>query len=510
MTISVLDILEAIAGKYPDKTVCIDSAEQLTYSQLTRKAKIIGYALSQELKARQKPVVLFLEKSCKCLTAMLGALYSGNIYVPMDTKTPLERLKSILSTLDTDCILTSAKDKRLLDKIGYTGEAYLYETLMEDYQDRDGSAVLAQVRDGMLDTDLMYILFTSGSTGVPKGVAIRNRSVLDYIDAYVSQVGITERDVVGNQAPFYNDMSIRDIFMSIAVGGTVCIIPQTYFMSPKKLLEYMRDNQVTYTCWAPTAYGIVSQFDGLAKVRPDKLHKMLYSGEVMPIPVLAYWKNYYPNADFYQLYGPTEITGVCLFHKITKAYRTDEKIPLGRPFQNTGILLLDGDDREVTPSQVETPGEICVYGTCLAAGYYNNPEKTREAFVQNPLTPLYPNLMYRTGDLAKWDKDGNLIFISRKDYQIKHLGRRIELGEIEAAMQALEEIKLCCCVHNREKDELVLYYVGDLDAREIMLRVRDTLPKHMIPTVYHKEDTLPVLSNGKLNRKLMDAWGNKG
>lgn len=510
MTISVLDILEETTQKLPNKIVCIDSIKDITYLQLTQDAKTFGYALNQELRVQKTPVVLFMEKGCDCMTAMLGTLYSGNIYVPMDISTPLERLKSILSSLETDYIVASAKDKRVLDKMGYTGgHIYVYESLMEKYQECKSFEVLDDIRSEMTDMDLMYILFTSGSTGIPKGVAIRHRSVIDYIDAYVSEVGITKNDIVGNQAPFYNDMSVRDIFMPIKVGATCCILPRTYFMSPKKLLEYMDANRVSYTCWAPTAYSLIYQFDGLSKIHLTSLHKIIYSGEVMPIPVLKYWQKFFPTAEFYQLYGPTEITGVCLYHKITRDYANEERIPLGKAFKNTGIMLLNDEKQVVTQDQAGMAGEICVSGTCLAAGYYNNPEKTKETFVQNPLISMYPSLIYRTGDLAKWDKDGNLIFVSRKDYQIKHSARRIELGDIEAIILSLGEIKACCCVQNREHDKLILYYVGNIESREIMIQIKDKLPQYMFPTEYHRQESLPVLPNGKLNRKLMDQWANQ-
>ena len=513
MTLSVLDILEGTTRKFPDKTACIDMNESLTYTELVNNAKMFGYILNRELNVNKEPIVLFMDKSCKCLTAMIGTIYSGNIYVPMDIHTPLERLNSIMASLKTDIIIASEKDKKLLDRIGYSGNVYVYENMMEENSDNGNRIEMAEclnkIRLNILDQDLMYILFTSGSTGIPKGVAIKNCSVIDYIDAFVSEVGITENDIVGNQAPFYNDMSVRDIFMPMSVGGTICIIPSTYFMSPKKLLEYMDKNKVTYTCWAPTAYSLVSQFDALAKNYLNSLRKILYSGEVMPIPVLNYWRRYYPEAELYQLYGPTEITGVCLYYKITDDYNANEKIPLGKPFKNTGVVILDENDENITQSQINVAGEICVYGTCLAAGYYNNPEKTKEAFVQNPFVTQYTSIIYRTGDLAKWDKDGNLIFVSRKDYQIKHNARRIELGEIEAAMLSLDEIKTCCCVQNREKDKLVLYYAGELTGQEIMINMKNKLPQYMIPTEYHREERLPILPNGKLNRKLMDKWANE-
>lgn len=507
--ITVLTYLEESAEKYGKKCAVIDEKESMTYEQLLQKAKLLGYALQCRLEGRRKkPVILFMEKSCKCLATMLGVLYSGNIYVPVDMKTPMERLNSISGTLESEYMITTGDEKEALDKMGYLGNVFIYEDLLEEYKDSYDGAVIDKIQKKVIDTDLMYILFTSGSTGVPKGVAVMHRSVIDYINAFLEETLMDEGDVVGNQTPFYVDMSLKDIYMSIKAGATICIIPQKYFMSPKKLLQYLDERKVTFLAWVPTAYRIVAQFDGLSKVHPSSLKHFLFSGEAMPVSVFLYWRNHYPDAVYTQQYGPTEITGACTSYHVIRDYNEGDTIPIGKPFRNTGIILLDANNQEVAPDMPGIMGEICVFGSCLAAGYYNNPEKTEEAFVQNPLITQFPSKMYRTGDLARWDEEGNLVFVSRKDYQVKHSGRRIELGEIEAAAMANEKIKACCCVHERKRDALVLYYIGDIGEKEIIQSLQDKIPKYMIPTVYFAKEELPVLPNGKLNRKLMDSWAN--
>lgn len=509
-TISVLDILDETAARLPDKAYLQDEEETVTYDQCRARAARFGYALHRELGgARKRPIALFIDKSCRCVVSMLGVLYSGNFYVPMDVKTPLARLNSILETMGDAVVVTTEKDAAALRKTGYEGEALIYEELIAKWPEDGAERALQAVRDSVTDTELMYVLFTSGSTGTPKGVAVTHRSVVDYVEAFTEKVNVEEGDIHGSQTPFYTDMSLKDLYMALKVGATVCLIPQKYFMSPKKLLQYLEDRRVTTLMWVPTAYRLISQFDALEKVKPQRLKKLLFSGESMPVPVYRYWRRHYPDAEITQQYGPTEITGACTSYRVTRDYADDETIPIGKPFPNTGIILLDENDREIPPADTVTAGEICVFGTCLAAGYYNAPDKTAEAFVQNPAVTGYPSLMYRTGDLARYDGEGNLVFISRKDHQVKHGGRRIELGEIEAAFQAVEGIKAVCCVQNRREDKLVLYYIGGIEENKMSLTARDRLPKYMIPAEYRKLDELPVLPNGKLDRKTLDGWENK-
>lgn len=511
MPTTILDIFAETVKEYPSKTAINTIDNQMTYSRLQADAMQLGYALYKETDGeRNVPIVVFIDKGCECLAAMLGVLYSGNCYVPMDIKTPIDRLHSILETLGTKRLLTTIREKDRLDKIGYTEDVIIYEQLLDSCSSNaDVKTILKDIQRTIVDTDIMYILFTSGSTGIPKGVAIRHRSVLDYVQAFTAEVPISKDDIVGNQVPFYVDMSLKDIYMSLSVGATICVIPQKYFMTPKKVLTYLEENRVTMLMWVPTAYNIVAQFDALGKVRPSGLHKFLFSGEGMPIPVYSYWRRYYPEAVYIQQYGPTEITGACTTYMVTRDYKLNETIPIGKPFRNTNIVLLDEEDREVTKDMAGVAGEICVSGTCLAAGYYNNSEKTEEVFVQSPLVKAYPSKIYRTGDLARWDEEGNLVFISRKDYQIKHGGRRIELGEIETAVYSVPLIKACCCVHNALKDIIVLYYVGEIEEKELRTIVKEKLPQYMIPGKFIRSDDLPKLANGKLNRKQMMNWANE-
>ena len=499
---TILELLAPSFAAHPDKIAVEDPSHALTYAELGSLAKRLGAALLEKLPGSgQTPVMVFADKSCEALVMLLGCLCGGHPYVPMDTKTPADRLQAIADTLGTSVMLCSEADTAAVRELGWSGPLYIYEELLACDADL---SLTEEAAARALDTDLAYILFTSGSTGVPKGVAIRHRSLLDYIIHATDLVGIRESDVVGNQTPFYADMSLKDIYMTLAKGGTLCLIPQKYFMTPKKLLAYLDERRVTFLAWVPTAYRIIAQFDALSKLRPASLRRFVFSGEVMPIPVFRYWKRFYPEAGYAQLYGPTEITGACTYMEVTRDYEDGEQIPIGRPFPNTGISLRDENGAEVQPGMT---GEITVFGSCLAAGYYRNPEKTAAAFVPDPLSPC-SSLMYRTGDLAYRNEDGDLVFVSRRDWQIKHAGRRIELGEIDAAAMSLDGVAAACAVHNRARDIIGLYYIGEADTKTLLAALKQKLPPYMVPASLMKETALPMLQSGKTDRKRLDTMFN--
>ena len=186
-----------------------------------------------------------------------------------------------------------------------------------------------------------------------------------------------------------------------------------------------------------------------------------------------------------------------LYHA-DRIFADDEIIPIGKAFPNTQIILLDEDMHEVRENET---GEICIRGSCVTMGYYGDFEKTDIAFVQNPTSPEYRDIIYRTGDIARKDKDGNLIFIDRKDNQIKHMGHRIELGEIEADVLAVEGVNICCCIYVKENNKIVLFYTGDIEKGKLTKELKKKLPRYMLPNAMIKMDTIPVTQNGKRDRR---------
>jgi acyl-coenzyme A synthetase/AMP-(fatty) acid ligase len=217
---------------------------------------------------------------------------------------------------------------------------------------------------------------------------------------------------------------------------------------------------------------------------------------VFPIRQFNLWKQFVPGARYINLYGPTETTGMTCWYEVDREFGPDEAIPIGRPFCNREILLLDGDK----PAAPGEPGEICIRGTCLTLGYYGAFDKTAEVFVQNPLNPHYPELIYRTGDIARYNERGELVFVSRRDSQIKHMGQRIELGEIEMAAAAVEDVGGAGCIYDGEKKKIVLFFAGEADEAALSAALKDRLPRYMLPGLIMKLERLPVTDNGKLDR----------
>lgn len=486
--------LDKTANRLPDKIAFVDKKKSVTFRELQLNSKAIATWIIQK-GLFKKPIVIYIEKGVDVLAAFLGVAYSCNFYSPMDTDMPISRINKILEVLQPELVITTEQLKDTFINSKYQGDFLVFEEAIKN--GIDDIAINAARRRG-IDTDLLYVLFTSGSTGVPKGVTISHRSVIDHIDWVVETFDITDKDSFGNQVPFYFDMSILDIYSTIKSGATTYIIPKVLFAQPILLLEYLKENNISTIYWVPSAMIVVSKLKALRNVDLSGiLRRVLFAGEVMPNKQLNVWRKYLPDALYANLYGPTEITDTCIYYVVNRVFADDEPLPIGIPMENKDILVLDSENELVTGEEI---GELCIRGNSLSMGYYNNPEKTKEVFVQNPLNQTYPEFIYRTGDLVRYNEYGELVYLSRKDYQIKHMGRRIELGEIETAVSSLEEISLCCCLYDEQQQQIVLFIEENLEKSYINNKIFQLVPEYMLPEKVVVVEKMPFNINGKIDR----------
>ncbi|SEW34276.1 amino acid adenylation domain-containing protein [[Clostridium] fimetarium] len=497
MVKNILGYLEESTEKFGIKAACSDENSSYTYNELSDKAKRVGSALIEKTDPRN-PVPIYMDKSCSTLAAFMGTAYAGCFYVMLDVTQPPARVNMILDTLEAKFIVVSETTATKAEKLGFKGEVLVLEELMKHEINED---VLSKIRKQTLDIDPLYSIFTSGSTGVPKGVIVSHRSVIDFIDYFTEIFNITDKDVIGNQAPFDFDVSVKDIYSSLKTGATLQIIPKKMFSFPINLLDYLEDRKVTTLVWAVSALCIVTTLNGFEYKVPSAINKVIFSGEVMPIKHLNSWRKQYPDAMFVNVYGPTEITCNCTYYIIDREFALDETIPMGQAFPNEKVFLLDEDNTPITPESVRKLGEICVSGTALSLGYFNNKEKTEQAFVQNPLNTKYIELIYRTGDLGAYNEKGEMYFSSRKDFQIKHMGHRIELGEIETAINAVEGVSRVCCTYDQGENKIVAFIEGATDKKVITHELSKKLPKFMVPNIFAQVHCMPITKNGKIDRK---------
>jgi D-alanine--poly(phosphoribitol) ligase subunit 1 len=499
MLINVLEYLERSEKAVPDKIVFAEDNNSITYSELVDNARRIGtYIMDGTSDSRRKPIVVFVDRNIESLVLFMGVVYSGNFYVPIDMQMPKMRIELILETLQPVAAAVLRADIEYVNSVSPNLLTIVYEEVIEYSADDER---LMKIRKQIIDTDPLYATFTSGSTGIPKGVITCHRSVIDLTENLVDTFGFSDKSIFGNQNPFYFDASIKDIYCNLKCGATMYIIPKSCFLIPSTLVTFLQKYKINSILWSAAAMALVANTNAYEMDKPQSLEKVLFSGEVMHNKVLNYWRKALPEAIFVNLYGPTEITSVCTYYIVDRPYSDDEVLPIGIPFENTEIILLNRDDQLAKEDEI---GEICVRGSCLALGYYNNPDKTKEAFCQNPLNGSYPEIIYRTGDLAKYNKEGQLIFLSRKDNQVKHMGHRVELGEIEVLINSLDLIEASFCFYDHNKQKIVLIYQGKTaDKKYIVNGIKDKLPKYMFPNIMICLENLPYNLNGKIDRTLL-------
>ncbi len=496
MITHVTELLDRSAQAFPNRTALSDESTSMTYAELSDAVMRIATFIVKEGLSR-KPIAICMEKSAHEIAAFLGVAYASCFYTPIDSSMPPARVSRILETLEPALTIVTDETRALIENSSHAGTVVNFKTCLSCEADVSAAR---RARSCSVDVDPLYVLFTSGSTGVPKGVTICHRSVIDYVYRIRDVFGLDETTVFGNQAPFYFDNSVLDIYTSLLVGGQVHVIPPKLFAWPVPLLKHLAEHKVNLIFWVPSALVAVANLKALAKVDLSNISHVLFAGEAMPAKQLNMWRRAIPAATFANLYGPTEITDCCTYFIVDRELSDTATVPIGNAFVNSDVLVLDENDQLVSPTDVSTTGELCVRGSSLSLGYYGNPKRTAEAFVQNPLNDKYPDIIYRTGDLVKYNQFGEIEFLSRIDHQIKISGNRVELGEIEAAAVGVAGVMECCCIFDEKRGQLMLVYAGKADTEDVRAGIANAVSPYMVPARYERIASMPHNLNGKIDR----------
>ncbi|HJV66443.1 MAG TPA: amino acid adenylation domain-containing protein [Geomonas sp.] len=508
--------LDAGCLVHPDKAALVDEQGALTYAALQAEASRVAHALRDSGVQRQDRIVIWMKRSARVVAALLGVLKADAIYVPVDAKAPLERALKVIDDCRPSAVICDQATIALLAEVPHP--LACLRLLLVSGADQGLSPPLAlpgrhweelpaappSCRYQNIDTDAAYILYTSGSTGSPKGVTISHLNVTSYIDWAVDCFGMGPEDRVLGTAPFHFDMSTFDIFASLKSGATLVIASDRQLLFPGSLLDLIESQRVTIWKGVSSLLMYLSSTGALKPGRIPSLERVLFGGEVLPTRHLMTWMSVFPQKRFYNVYGPTEATGISAYYPVMRAPAApDEPIPIGKACANTEIILLTEEDM---PASVGETAEICIRGSGLSPGYWGDEEKTSASFVTNPLGHSRHDRLYRTGDLGRLREDGLLEYLGRKDFQIKFMGYRIETFEVEKALLALEGVQqaavVLCASPGSDISELVGFveYAGDADDLVMLQGLRGSLPSYMVPKRVVQLERLPLSDRGKIDR----------
>lgn len=500
MNINLIEFFITTARENKNRTAVIDGNNTITFRDLDLRARALAQSIQKECSCQNTPIALYLPKCIDAVISDIAITYSGNIYMNLDVKNPAERISNILSLIEPKAIITNTTFlKKISDIASKEIKIINIDNLILDNVPEQ--EYFMNKLSNIIDTDPYCIINTSGSTGTPKGVVLNHKSFIDFMDQTFGENKFTNNDVIGSLSPVIFDIWSYELCLLMGVGATIVIIPDSYSAFPIKILQLMQQQKVTYIFWVPTIMVNIANMGLLSQIELPNLRLCWFAGEVFPTKQFNIWRKHLPQTKFANYYGPIEITLDCVYYNIEREISDEEPLPIGKAFRNTGILILDENNNNITTPDKE--GELCVRGTSLAMGYYNNPEKTAAAFVQNPLNRAYPEIIYRTGDMVFINDQGEIVFKGRKDSLIKHMGYRIELGEIEhVIINSLKLVKNGCVVYNHQRKEITLYYEAEneLSPAEFRKAIGNALPKYMIPVVYHYLPELQRNTNGKIDR----------
>ena len=488
----ILECFENIVRQHPEKTAIELREQRLSFQELASYSRRVGATINQ-LNISGQPIGVLTDRTIEPIVGFIGTLYSNNFYVPIDADLPVEKLRHIMDDADFPAIICKSSGDKMLHSVDYTGKIIHYDDLLPIEFDVPHDT----------DHDYLYMVYTSGSTGTPKGVLKTQRAEISFIEAYWDRMGFADNDIIGNQTPFYFDAAAKDLYLMLCKGITVVMIPSELFALPPELIDYLNQKQVTIASWVPTVISLVAQLNPFSMYKPVTLKKVLFVGEVMPMKHLNVWRKALPHITYVNLYGQSEIAGVCLYYVVEGEFQNTDTLPMGKALDNCEVYLIDND---TVVTEAHHVGELYIVSDALAACYWNDEEKSKQSFVYRDFGKGVVRC-FRTGDMAQFDEKGNLLFAARRDNQIKHMGHRIELGEIETVAGALQEIDRCCCVYNQDNRKIVLFCQltagSEKTGKDIRSALKPLLSAYMLPGKVIIKENLPLNRNGKIDRQAL-------
>ena len=489
--------LEKMTGAEAEQLFLKDENGTLTRREFFEKVMQTAGWLHNE-GCFNEPVGVFSAHMAETLWLYLGVLVSGNYYVPLQPDLNQERFEKIRTKTGMRILLTGAETvsrewKQDAD-VCFVPREKIAEIEMDSAMEKE----FADCRKNLPENAPMYVIFTSGSTGEPKGIVKTHRGMISFLESYIREFDFRESDRLASQTPFYFDASAKDIFLALKLKCQLHILDERMFVAPIRLAQYLKEEQITVIQWVPSALCMLSRFRVFDQVSLTGLKKVLFVGEVMPVNQLKIWMEALPDTEFVNLYGASELAGVCMSYPVRTLSDTEECLPIGYPLPGCEVFLVRDGHVLKDPGEI---GEIYVRGDTIAAGYLDDPERSAEVFVEQPCVELPRAFYYKSGDLARYDEQGALVFVSRGDYQIKHMGHRIELGEIESVVMKMSQIASCCCMY--EKQKMILFYEGAPDRKEVRGYLKDRLASYMLPNKILQVAQMPRNANGKADRNAL-------
>jgi amino acid adenylation domain-containing protein len=509
--INVIEWFLDTASKHADKTAVIEGDKRISFMQLRCQSAVLASRIIAQDDILNRPVAVYLPKSINSVLADMAVTFSGNTFMNLDVKAPVERIHNILKQAEPAVLITESRYMETLQPVLPDSiKVVLMENLdaFDKKQEDILLALLAERLANLIDTDPYCIINTSGSTGTPKSVVLNHKSFIDYTEWTIDTLEFGMDEIIGSMSSVFFDAYVHEVIMMMARSATIVIMPEQAAAFPIKIIEIMKKENVSYIYWVPTIMVNIANLDLLKGMDLPFLKTACFAGEVLPTKQYNYWHRHLPGTKIVNLYGPIEITMICSYYIVDREFEDGEPLPIGFPCRNTSVLILNENNRQCKANE---EGELCVRGTSLAMGYYNNGEKTSAAFTQNPLNTKYPELIYRTGDIVTQNSRGEIMFRGRRDTLIKHSGYRIELGEIEhIVVNTLHLVANGCVVYHQQNREITLIYEApdDIPAAEFRKRIGQSLPKYMIPTKYVRVEKMPMNSNGKIDRLALNKQIN--